>query len=245
MAVLGTIQPRALRRRLPLPDVLSGASRPPTSIPTRSSAAMRRWRTGWSTSSPSRRFLAGDTTSLADISLLALDARSRTEGGFHLDGYAAVRRWIGETEKLPRPAASALTLQKCVMTCSDLRGYHPPRAPRGRRRHRRHAGGRSARRRPASGSRPAAAILLPRRSSRSRAIPGYPRSSSPRTARAAVVGCLQLCYPAGAEFAGRLARPDRGCPRRASTAAAAASASSWCDGRLRKRAREDASWSNC
>jgi len=44
------------------------------------------------------RFLVGDSVSLADISLLAY-TRLAHEGGFHLDGYAAVRRWIGETEK--------------------------------------------------------------------------------------------------------------------------------------------------
>lgn len=43
------------------------------------------------------RFLVGDAASLADISLLAY-TRLAHEGGFHLDGYAAVRRWIGETE---------------------------------------------------------------------------------------------------------------------------------------------------
>jgi glutathione S-transferase len=44
-------------------------------------------------------FLAGDAVTLADISLLAY-TRLAHEGGFHLDGYAAVRRWIGETEKV-------------------------------------------------------------------------------------------------------------------------------------------------
>ena len=44
-------------------------------------------------------FLVGDAVSLADVSLLAY-TRLAHEGGFHLDGYAAVRRWIGETEKL-------------------------------------------------------------------------------------------------------------------------------------------------
>ena len=58
---------------------------------------MRRWR-GWSTSSPRRRFLVGDALSLADVSLLAY-TRLAHEGGFHLDGYAAVRRWIGEAER--------------------------------------------------------------------------------------------------------------------------------------------------
>ena len=44
------------------------------------------------------RFLVGDAVSLADVSLLAY-TRLAHEGGFHLDGYASVRRWIGETEK--------------------------------------------------------------------------------------------------------------------------------------------------
>jgi glutathione S-transferase len=43
-------------------------------------------------------FLVGAAVSLADVSLLAY-TRLAHEGGFHLDGYAAVRRWIGETEK--------------------------------------------------------------------------------------------------------------------------------------------------
>ena len=43
-------------------------------------------------------FLVGDAVTLADISLLAY-TRVAHEGGFDLDGYAAVRRWIGETEK--------------------------------------------------------------------------------------------------------------------------------------------------
>jgi glutathione S-transferase len=44
------------------------------------------------------RFLVGDTVSLADVSLLAY-TRLAHEGGFHLEGYDALRRWIGETEK--------------------------------------------------------------------------------------------------------------------------------------------------
>ena len=44
------------------------------------------------------RFLVGAAVSLADVSLLAY-TRLAHEGGFHLDGYAAARRWIGETEK--------------------------------------------------------------------------------------------------------------------------------------------------
>jgi glutathione S-transferase len=44
------------------------------------------------------RFLVGDRLSLADVALLAY-TRLAHEGGFHLDGYASLRRWIGETEK--------------------------------------------------------------------------------------------------------------------------------------------------
>ncbi|NOJ42278.1 glutathione S-transferase family protein [Bradyrhizobium australiense] len=43
-------------------------------------------------------FLVGNTVTLADISLLGY-TRVAHEGGFHLDGYAAVRRWISEIEK--------------------------------------------------------------------------------------------------------------------------------------------------
>ena len=44
------------------------------------------------------RFLIGDPFTLADVSLLAY-TRVAHEGGFHLDGYASVRRWIGECEQ--------------------------------------------------------------------------------------------------------------------------------------------------
>jgi glutathione S-transferase len=44
------------------------------------------------------RFLVGETLSLADIALLAY-TRLAHEGGFRLDGYASLRRWIGDTEK--------------------------------------------------------------------------------------------------------------------------------------------------
>lgn len=44
------------------------------------------------------RYLVGDTLSLADVALLAY-TRVAHEGGFHLDGYASLRRWIGETDK--------------------------------------------------------------------------------------------------------------------------------------------------
>jgi glutathione S-transferase len=43
------------------------------------------------------RFLIGDLFSLADVSLLAY-TRVAHEGGFHLDGYDAVKRWIGAAE---------------------------------------------------------------------------------------------------------------------------------------------------
>src|SRR5215207_2001090 len=45
------------------------------------------------------RFFTGATASLADLSLVAY-TRVAHEGGFHLDGYAAIRRWIGETERV-------------------------------------------------------------------------------------------------------------------------------------------------
>jgi glutathione S-transferase len=44
------------------------------------------------------RFLVGETPSLADIALLPY-TRLAHQGGFHLDGYAALRRWIGDAEK--------------------------------------------------------------------------------------------------------------------------------------------------
>ena len=47
------------------------------------------------------RFLVGDSLTLADVSLLAY-TRLAHEGGFHLDGYASVRRWIGEAEQALR-----------------------------------------------------------------------------------------------------------------------------------------------
>ena len=45
-----------------------------------------------------RRFLVGDVLSLADVALLAY-TRVAHEGGFHLDGYASVKRWTGDCEK--------------------------------------------------------------------------------------------------------------------------------------------------
>jgi glutathione S-transferase len=45
------------------------------------------------------RFLVEDTLSLADVALLAY-TRVAHEGGFHLDGYASVRRWIADCEKI-------------------------------------------------------------------------------------------------------------------------------------------------
>ena len=43
-------------------------------------------------------FLVGSSMTLADVALLAY-TRVAHEGGFHLDGYASVRRWIGACEK--------------------------------------------------------------------------------------------------------------------------------------------------
>jgi glutathione S-transferase len=45
----------------------------------------------------SSRFLLDDRLTLADVALLAY-TRVAHEGGFRLDDYAAVRRWVGETE---------------------------------------------------------------------------------------------------------------------------------------------------
>ncbi len=67
------------------------ASRPPISIRTRSSAAMRRWRE-WSISWPIRAFWSA-TRSLADVSLLAY-TRSRMRAAS--TSTAMLRRWIGE-----------------------------------------------------------------------------------------------------------------------------------------------------
>jgi glutathione S-transferase len=51
------------------------------------------------------RFLAGEAASLADVSLLAY-TRVAHEGGFDLDNYPSLRRWIGECERvLGLPAA--------------------------------------------------------------------------------------------------------------------------------------------
>ncbi|CAN5129538.1 glutathione S-transferase family protein [soil metagenome] len=44
------------------------------------------------------KFLIGDVCTLADLSLLAY-TRVAHEGGFHLDGYASIRRWIGDAEQ--------------------------------------------------------------------------------------------------------------------------------------------------
>jgi glutathione S-transferase len=44
------------------------------------------------------RFLLGEEISLADVALLAY-TRVAHEGGFHLDGYAALRRWVGGSER--------------------------------------------------------------------------------------------------------------------------------------------------
>lgn len=43
------------------------------------------------------RYLVGDKLTLADVALLAY-TRVAHEGGFHLEGYSALRRWIGDSE---------------------------------------------------------------------------------------------------------------------------------------------------
>jgi glutathione S-transferase len=43
-------------------------------------------------------FLVGNAFTLADVALLAY-TRVAHEGGFHLDGYGSIRRWIGEAER--------------------------------------------------------------------------------------------------------------------------------------------------
>jgi glutathione S-transferase len=43
-------------------------------------------------------FLTGNAVTLADVALLAY-TRVAHEGGFHLDGYASIRRWIAEAER--------------------------------------------------------------------------------------------------------------------------------------------------
>lgn len=47
------------------------------------------------------RFLVGDELSLADVALLAY-TRVAHEGGFHLEGYSSLRRWIADGEKALR-----------------------------------------------------------------------------------------------------------------------------------------------
>ncbi len=46
----------------------------------------------------SRRFLLGKALSLADVALLAY-TRLAHEGGFDMEPYASLRRWIGDSEK--------------------------------------------------------------------------------------------------------------------------------------------------
>src|SRR5579871_662527 len=45
------------------------------------------------------RFLVGEALTLADVALLAY-TRVAHEGGFRLDDYASLRRWVGEAESL-------------------------------------------------------------------------------------------------------------------------------------------------
>lgn len=43
-------------------------------------------------------FMVGNAVTLADVALLAY-TRLAHQGGFHLDGYASIRRWIAEAER--------------------------------------------------------------------------------------------------------------------------------------------------
>jgi glutathione S-transferase len=45
-----------------------------------------------------QKYLVGDRVTLADVALLAY-TRVAPEGGFHLDGYEAIRRWIADSEQ--------------------------------------------------------------------------------------------------------------------------------------------------
>ncbi|MDB5618448.1 MAG: hypothetical protein JWQ24_2686 [Tardiphaga sp.] len=45
-----------------------------------------------------QRYFTGDRVSLADVALLAY-TRVAHEGGFHLDGYQAIRRWIADAQQ--------------------------------------------------------------------------------------------------------------------------------------------------
>jgi glutathione S-transferase len=45
------------------------------------------------------KFLVGDPFSLADVALVAY-TRLAHEGGFHLEGYSAIRRWISACEEV-------------------------------------------------------------------------------------------------------------------------------------------------
>jgi len=45
-----------------------------------------------------RRYFVGESLTLADVALLAY-TRVAHQGGFHLDGYAAIRRWIKDADQ--------------------------------------------------------------------------------------------------------------------------------------------------
>jgi len=129
VAVLGAIQPRALCRGMPASRWCISAKPHRTSTPTRSSAATLRWR-GWSTRPCRDEGFLGRRRpfSLADVSLLAY-TRLAHEGGFHLDGYAAVRRWIGEAERSLGLPPARLRSAGIIMGRKFL-DYHPPAARR-------------------------------------------------------------------------------------------------------------------
>ena len=73
------------------------ASRPPISIPKRSSAAMRRWR-GWSTSLPPRGSWSA-TPFRSPMSRCWPIRASRMKAASISTAMPRVRRWIGEAEK--------------------------------------------------------------------------------------------------------------------------------------------------
>jgi len=57
------------------------------------------------------RFFMGDKFTLADVALLSY-TRVAHEGGFHLDGYAAIRQWIKDAEQVLGLPSATQTLQE-------------------------------------------------------------------------------------------------------------------------------------
>ena len=107
MAVLGAVQPRALYRGVPLPAGLSRQELPPSSIPTRSSAAMRR-STAWSSISPAAASSPA-MRSRSPTSRCSPIPASRMKAASISAAMPPIRRWIAEAESLSRSAAGALS----------------------------------------------------------------------------------------------------------------------------------------